>query len=147
MSRTYRPKDVIVTVGSDTISGFAEDSIITVTPASDDFNRTLGVDGFNSRAKIENTACTVTLFLQSTSPSNDVLQGYLNRDRSNNEAFRFDVTDLSGTTEFASSYTWVATRPTVAMGREVGTNEWVLHTDNADYNIGNNFLPGIQNGN
>lgn len=144
-ARTYIPKSVIVTAGNRTISGFAPDSLITLEPASVDFTRTLGVDGFNSRAKVENNAWTVTLFLQSTSPSNDVLTTFLQNDRNNNAVFRFDVTDLSGSTRFASSYAWIAERPTVTMASEVGTFEWVIHTDNSDYNIGNNFTPSIQN--
>lgn len=137
--RTYSPKDVSVILGGNILSGFGEDTFIEIEYDAEDFTRTVGVDGFASRALSANTAANVSMTFAQTSPSNDILTNILKNDRSNNEVVTLLIRDNFGTTFFSASYAWVSTKPDFSMGVDVGEVTWVLHTSElVEYNFGNN---------
>ncbi|CAP41320.1 phage structural protein [Bordetella petrii] len=137
--KTYDPAKVNVTFGASQITGFAEDSQVNIEEIGDGITSTSGADGEVARAMSSDRRCRVTLTLQQTSRSNDVLSGYNEADRlsGGGGALPMTVRDLRGTTLF-TAVAWVVKKPASGFGNAVGTREWVLETGPAAYFVGGN---------
>lgn len=138
--RTYDPKQIIITVGPYTITGFAEDTFLSIEPDGDGTTAVAGADGEVGRALSHNPLHTVTLTLLQTSPSNDFLSDMLARDRASGGRgiFPLYVRDLRGTTQFAASQAWVMNTPTIERGSEIGDQEWEIQAVSTDSFVGGN---------
>lgn len=137
---TYDPSRVIVTVAAATLSGFGEDTFVSIEEIGDGVTSTVGADGEVARAMSADRRCRVTITLQQTSNGNDILSALLAADRLGGGAglFPIAVTDLRGRTVFSSSEAWVVKNPTAEFGAEVGTREWTIETGSATYFVGGN---------
>lgn len=137
---TYDPSRVIVTVAAATLSGFGEDTFVSIEEIGDGVTSTVGADGEVARAMSADRRCRVTITLQQTSAGNDILSALLAADRLGGGAglFPIAVTDLRGRTVFSSSESWVVKNPTAEFGAEVGTREWTIETGSATYFVGGN---------
>jgi hypothetical protein len=137
--RTYDPKKVIVTVGGVPMSGYADGTFISVERDNDTWSKVSGADGAVSRAKSNDRTGTLTLTLQQTSPSNDVLSGFARVDEiSNDGVVPISVTDLGGRTVIFSAFGWVQKPPTVEMAKEISNREWVLALADVEFFVGGN---------
>jgi len=87
---TFSPQDVTVVISQGTfshiVSGFSEDSIVTVEKNSDTYSLYTGADDTNSRVYQANTSAMITLPLQQTSNSNDILSQLYENDRASRDA-------------------------------------------------------------
>ena len=129
MSKTYDPKQVKISFFGIPISGFAEGTFITATPSGDRFSKAVGADGEVGRAKSNNNTHEVTLTLLQVSPSNDVLNGFLQADKLTNAGKGpLQIVDLSGTTVMMWKDAWIKTPPDVELGNEIGERAWVFDT-------------------
>lgn len=138
--RTYDPKKVVITIGSHTVTGYAEGTFISVEPEGDGTTAQAGADGEVARALSNNPLSTVTLTLQQTSPSNDFLSELFRRDRASGGGgvLPLQVRDLRGTSLLAASQAWVTNWPTYERGAELNDSEWALMAVMTDINIGGN---------
>ena len=126
-TRTYDSCEVIVSVGGQPITGFAQGSKVTLERDEDAFTKYIGVDGEVSRSKNCNKAGTATITLAQTSPSNDLLSELAaNDEAANTGVVPLLVRDLNGTTLAAAPDAWVRKMPSTAFGKEIGDREWVL---------------------
>lgn len=126
---TYDPKKVIVVFGSQTISGFAEDEMITIAPSGDGYTKYVGADGEVARAIDPNDTFTVTLHLAYTSKSNSYLSKMHSADRlTGSFLVPLMIKDLSGDTLFVAEQAWVANWPESTRGRGIETQDWELET-------------------
>ena len=71
--KTYNPKDVVVILGTEVISGFSEDDMITIKPVGDGITGYYGADGEVARSIDANNSLEVTITLAQTSDSNNTL--------------------------------------------------------------------------
>lgn len=138
--RTYDPKQVVITIGSHTVTGYAEDTFLNIEPDGDGTVAVAGADGEVARALSNNPLVTVTVTLLQTSPSNDFLSNLLARDRASGGRgiVPLQIRDLRGTTQFAASQAWVKNRPTVERGSAINDQEWELQAVETDSFIGGN---------
>jgi hypothetical protein len=127
--RTYASGRVLVLVGGVPMTGLAEDTFVEIAPMTDRVTSASGADGEIARSVSSDRRHTVTITLQQTSPSNDVLSAFATADLYTGGAvIPVMVQDLSGRTLFAASQGWISTMPSITFGAEVGTREWGLTT-------------------
>ena len=101
----------------------------------------MGLDGEVARSISTDGRHTVTLTLQQTSPSNDVLSGLAAVDKLTCGAGSFPllIQDLCGRTMFATDKAWISRAPNVTFGRETVDREWTLRTGTPSvYTVGGN---------
>lgn len=126
---TYDPKKVLVILGSRTITGFAEDDMITIAPHGEGMQLFVGADGEVARSVDPDHTFEVTLHLSSTSKSNDYLSAMYNADRQTGHFIvPLLIKDLAGTTLFSAGQAWVANFPEATRSRTIGTQDWTLQT-------------------
>ena len=127
--RTYSPDRIVVIYGGIPITGFAEDTFVTITPLADLSTMRVGADGEVSRSISTNKCCTMELTLQQTSPTNDQLSVFIEQDAlSGGILLPLMVQDLRGRTVFVASQAWISKRPPIVFGREAGDRAWELTT-------------------
>jgi hypothetical protein len=137
--KTYSPKDVSVIVAGTQISGFAEDSFVTVERDSDAFTKIVGADGEVSRSASADLSGTITLTLLGTSASNDILAALAIADAiSLNGEFPVLIKDELGTSLHTAPTSWIQKASTKEYGAEIGDNEWVLQCSELIEFVGGN---------
>lgn len=137
--RTFDPKSVIITVGGVPMSGFADGTFLEVTADTQQFTKVIGADGFVTRVKTNNYGGVMTLTLGQTSPSNDVLSGFLAADRiSNLGVVPILIKDLSGTTILFSATGWLQQFADVTFGNTNNNRAWNFDLAEMDIFIGGN---------
>lgn len=140
--KTFDPKQVVLAFGGVPISGYADGEFISIEQTSDAFTMSSGADGDVSRVRNNDDTATLTLTLAMTSPSNDVLSGFLEADkRTGAGVVPIAIKDLSGRTTAASGNAWVRRAPTANFGKEVSTREWTIDIANLVLLVGGNGEP------
>lgn len=128
--KTYDPKQVSVIVGSQPVGGFADGEFVTVERNEDAFSLLVGADGESTRAKNANRSGKVTIRLLASSASNDYLSELQVADElSGNGVFGLMVKDARGTSIYTAATAWINKQPPAAFGKDAGTREWVIETD------------------
>lgn len=140
--RTYDAKRVVIVIGSHLVSGYAEDTFVSIEPSGEGTQSTAGADGEVGRSLDNNPIHRMALTLQQTSESNDFLSNLLRRDRASGGGgiVPLEVRDLRGTTLFSASQAWVVQFPTIEFGSAISDREWSLDAVATDAFIGGNFL-------
>jgi hypothetical protein len=138
--RTYSSSDLIVTLGGDRIGGWIDGEYMTVSYDSDFYTYVNGADGEVTRVKNEKRMASITIRLLQTSPSNDVLSGYLNADLIANIPVPFVVKDLNGNTIFTGVQTSIIKTADFSFGTEGTAREWSLKAANLVGFLGGNFI-------
>jgi hypothetical protein len=144
---TYAPNDVTIVVTQEStgmshiIGGFSEDAIVTIDRNADTFTLYTGADNTNTRIYNANTSGTITLSLQQTSASNDILMGLYEQDRtSRNGLFSIRVVDNSGRSGYFSEEAYIGVVPGSAFANSMQTRDWVIHAPLLDTSIGGNTI-------
>lgn len=142
--RTYSPGEIVMTVNGVAMGGFADGTFITVARDEQSFTKVTGADGTVSRSKSNNRSGTVTLSLQQTSPSNEVLSALLAQDELDNSGVvPVLIKDNSGTARFFSGTGWVQGMPSVEYGKEIANREWVVEMADMEFNVAGNLGVGV----
>lgn len=137
--RTFDPKSVVITIGGVPMSGFADGTFLEVTADTQQFTKVVGADGYTTRVKSNNYGGVMTLTLSQSSPSNDVLSGFLALDRTANAGVvPILIKDLSGSTIIFSGTGWIQQFPDVTFGNEINNRAWALDLADIDILIGGN---------
>ncbi len=138
-TKTYAFNKVSCSLGGILITGFMEDTVITVTRDEDSFEKHTGADGEVSRAANANKGGTATLRLKQTSLSNDMLSNRLAADElSNTGVGVFNVTDAGGRTNVNAAEAWIKKPAEVTFAKGVEGREWTIDLANVDMFIGGN---------
>ena len=141
--KTYDPAEVQLIVGGVPISGYADGTFISIERDEQAFNKVTGADGRTSRAKTNNRAGNITITLQQTSDSNDVLSGFMIADEATGDGVvPVLVKDNSGRTLAATSAAWVQQSPGQEYSKDVENREWVMDCSGIDMFIGGNASQG-----
>ena len=128
---SYAPNAVTCIVAGNILSGWADDSMVTIERNEDAWMLKVGVDGIGTRAKNNNRSGKITFKLMQTSPSNSTLSALTVADElSGKAAFTVLIRDANGSTLVSALTAWVAKFPSTEFGKEVLTREWSIETDN-----------------
>ena len=84
--KTYDPKKVLIAIGSHSVSGYADDSYVSVEPSGDGTTKKTGCDGEIVRSMSPDHSFVVKITLLQTSDSNSYLQNLYNRDQETGDA-------------------------------------------------------------
>lgn len=136
---TYDPKSVIVTIGGVPMSGFSEGTFLTVARNEQTWNTVVGADGLVTRGKTNNFSGTMTLTLKQSSPSNDVLSGFIISDElANSTILPILVKDLSGNSTYFAAQGWIQEWPESTFDKAITDRSWVLSLATLDLFVGSN---------
>lgn len=114
--------------------GYAEDEVLTLEWAEDQFTAYIGADGEVSRATTNNGLATVTLKYAQTADANDRLSAVHRADLAlpnGAGAGVFSARDKYGRTVINSSRAWVMGYPGVSLGKTIQTRDWKIQLANA----------------
>lgn len=92
---TYDARDVVVTIDGQYITGFAEESKISIEKNEDNIEPAVGVDGIVHYGINADGTAECTMHLMSTSPSLELLRDLAK----NRQTFTFNITDMNDNTE------------------------------------------------
>jgi len=114
--------------------GYAEDEVMTLEWAEDQFTAYVGADGDVSRANTNNGMATVTLKYAQTAGANDRLMALLLADivaPNGAGAGMFQARDKNGRLVIMSQRSWVMGYPGVTRGKTIQVNEWKIQLADA----------------
>lgn len=136
---TYDPKLITVVIGGVPMSGFTDGTFLEIDRDEPTWTKIVGADGYVTRGKTNNFSGTLTLTLKQSSPSNDVLSGFLSVDEATNTGvFPVLVKDLSGTSIYFSGSCWVTQYANSTFGKDINDRSWILSLAEADIFVGSN---------
>ncbi|ATW58391.1 hypothetical protein CNR37_00184 [Pseudomonas phage ventosus] len=146
---TFAPNDVNVVITQRSsgiahiVSGYSEDSIVNIERVAETFTMYTGADNTSTRIYNANKSATVTLSLQQTSASNDILSLLYSNDaasRNSSGLFSLQISDNSGRSRYFSDDAYVGVVPNSGFSNTMQTRDWVLHAHNLDTYIGGNAV-------
>lgn len=127
--QTYNPKKISVAFGTKIVTGFAEDSFVSIEPTGDGVTKKVGCDGEVIRSISPDETYAVKIVVFQNSSINGWLEKKLAKDRSNGSGmFPITIKDNAGTMVFNSKYSWPVKSAARQYGKEAGTREWEIHT-------------------
>lgn len=142
---TLSPIDVTLVISqagfTHVVSGYMEDSNITVERGSDSYEKHTGIDNKTSRIYKADKSGMITINLAQTSVSNDVLDQLQRNDaaaRNSSGLFSVTVKDGSGRSVYHSLEAWISKVPNSAFGSGMQGREWVIQAAEMTSFIGGN---------
>ena len=130
--KTYNPKEVVVACGTHIVSGYADDSFISIEPNGDGITKKVGCDGEIARSISPDNTYKVKITLLQNSDSNSVFSNIADYDRATgNGLFPVLIKDLRGGLLFATEAAWVIKKSPATRGKETNNREWEIDTASA----------------
>lgn len=124
---TYNPKKVTCALGNHIVSGFNDDSFITIEPAGDGTSYVVGADGEIARSIDPSRVYTVKIALLQNSKSNDYLQKMYDKDKEEGSGtFPININDILGKEKFVGSVAWVTKSAAWTRGKAQASREWEI---------------------
>ena len=145
--RTYSPNSVSVILTHDatgishTVTGFSEDSIVSIERNAETFTMYRGADDTKTRIYNSDSSATITIPLQQTSNSNDIFSLLYEYDRArlnSDGLFSLQIKDLTGRSVYFSDEAYIAIVPNSAFSNSMELREWVIHAASLNTLIGGN---------
>lgn len=131
--KTYNSRQVIIALGSHTVSGMADDSFVTIDQKGEGVLSKSGCDGEVARAVDPNEQYTIKLSLLQMSDTNKFLQAKYRLDMSTGEGtFPILIKDLKGGVVFSADSAWVQKQPSRVYGKDTNNREWTIETGPAE---------------
>ena len=125
--KNYNPKKVSCALGRHIVSGFADDSMISIEYAGDGTSVVVGADGEIVRSVTPNSLYTLKLALQQTSPTNVYLQSMYEKDREyGTGTFPVNAVDGWGRESFSGPTAWVTKPASLVRGKTQNNREWEI---------------------
>lgn len=135
----YLPDEVYCLAFGIPLSGFSNNTFISVNKDRVPYNTIETSDGVVSRLYTNSQTYTISLTLHRGSTSNDVLTKLWQLDEITQRGkFPLLIKDLSGTDLFFSSNTWIEGLPPMAESADFDSRTWLLRSSKAVINIGSN---------
>lgn len=127
--KTYNPKEVTIALGNHIVSGYADDSFITIDPNGNGITKKVGCDGEVVRSIDPDKTSIVKLVVLQTSDTNSFLQQKHNLDQETGEGmFPILIKDLKGGLVFSAEQAWAVKSASRQYGKESQNREWEIHT-------------------
>ena len=135
MVKTYNAKEVTMAAGNHIVTGFADDSFITIETNGDGVTKKVGCDGEVARAISPNGTYKVKLTLLQTSDSNSFFQTAYDRDRETGDGmFSLLIKDLKGGMVFNSESAWIVKPASRGYGKDTTNRELEMDTGEGTLN-------------
>ena len=130
--KTYNPKEVVVACGTHIVSGYADDSFISIEPNGDGITKKVGCDGEIARSISPDNTYKVKITLLQNSDSNSFFSNIADYDRATgNGLFPVLIKDLRGGLLFATEAAWAIKKSPATRGKETNNREWEIDTASA----------------
>ena len=127
--KTYNPKEITMAFGNHIVTGYADDSFVSIDPNGDGITKKVGCDGEIVRSINPDDTYIVKLTVLQTSDTNSFLQQKLAQDRKTGDGmFPILIKDLKGGMVFSTEAAWAIRAASRGYGKEAGNREWELHT-------------------
>lgn len=127
MTTTYNSKKVTCSLGNHIVSGFADDSMITIEFAGDGTSYVSGADGEVVRSIDPSEIYTVKLAVLQTSSTNAFLQNMFDKDKKDgNGTFNININDILGKEKFVAEVGWVTKPASFVRGKTQNNREWEI---------------------
>lgn len=137
--RTYQPALVSVVYATKLITGFADDSAVSIEFMTDTWGDGSGVDGLVTRNLLNDNRGTITLTLNQSSPSNDDLTAMALADKlTGTGAAPILVRDASGRTICSGDTAWITKIPSSEFGKNITNRQWTIRVANLTMFVGGN---------
>lgn len=123
----WDPGTIALRIFNIAISGFGEDSAVTIEPSADHRSHKVGLDGRVVSAKSRDESAIATVTVMETSPAHQALMGVYRTDKARPGgagAGGFELKDLVNGGIESSEVCWIQRRPTKTVGKEVPEYEW-----------------------
>ena len=134
MVKTYNPRKVTCALGRHIVSGFADDSFITVEYGGDGTSHVEGADGEVVRSIDPSKIYTLKLALLQTSASSAYLQKCYDKDQKDGTGtFSDNINDLLGKEKFVGGIAWVTKPASFVRGKEQNNREWEIVVANGEF--------------
>lgn len=131
--KTYSSKQVIVTFGAHTVTGYAEDSFVTIEQSGEGTTKVVGCDGEVARSLSPDKTHQVKISLLQTSDSNKYFNKIRRLDVETGEGVMpLMITDLRGGMLFQAPEAWILKDPSRAYGKATQNREWTFDTGSAE---------------
>jgi hypothetical protein len=146
---TYAPADVTIVITQESsgiahvLSGFSEDSIIQIERSAETFTMYTGADNTSTRVYNANTSAKLSISLQQTSASNDVLSAIYHADAASRDSsglFSIHVKDNSGRSDYFSDDAYIGVVPNSNFNNSLQVRDWVIHAHDLQSILGGNSL-------
>ncbi|MCQ2559157.1 MAG: DUF3277 domain-containing protein [Clostridia bacterium] len=136
MISTYDPRKISISLGSHSVSGYAEDSFVTIEKNGEGISKIVGCDGEIVRNINPDLTYTLKLKLLASSPTNAFLWNKYTKDLSSGQGtFPVLISDLRGKAEFSAAVVWVVKPAKRIFGRTAENMEWELETGAASWEL------------
>lgn len=123
---TYDPKEIIVSVNGQILTGFSED-VVTVTRAEDSVRDEVGADGEVVRILSNDRRGEIRVSLLPTSASNLVLSVLQNADEvTGGSVFPLLVQDNRGNDLHVAGEAWIQKPPDAVYNKTAAPRVWIL---------------------
>ena len=130
MLASFDPKKVILTLGLQTVTGFAPDTKLTVSRSNNVSTKTEGVDGDLSINIDSRFSGNLSVNLLHNAEFNKVLAAWVYQlDATGYPFFPVEMEDPSGMA--ISTVGWIEVQPDYGVAQETGTLEWVIGLQDA----------------
>ena len=127
--KTYNPKEVVMACGSHMISGYADDSFISIEANGDGITKKVGCDGEIARAISPDGTYKIKMTLLQQSDSNKFFTNRTTQDRdTGNGIFPILIKDLKGGLVFSADSAWCVKMSSVTRGKDTNNREWEIDT-------------------
>jgi len=124
---TYNSKKVTCALGSHIVTGFADDSFITIEEAGEGVSVVSGADGELARSIDPSELFNLKIVVQQQSRSNKWLNKMYYADKKNESGtFSVNIKDLLGKDKFVADVAWVTKLPNVTKGKSQNNIEWTI---------------------
>jgi len=131
--KTYNPKEITMAFGNHIVTGYADDSFVSIDPNGDGITKKVGCDGEIVRSINPDDTYIVKLTVLQTSDTNSFLQQKLAQDRKTGDGmFPILIKDLKGGMVFSTEAGWVIRDASRGYGKESGNREWEIHTGSGE---------------
>ena len=132
--KTYNSRQVLISLGTHAVTGYADDSFVTIDQKGDGVTSKTGCDGEVARAVDPNEQYTIKISVQQQSPTNKFLQSMYAQDKLNGTGlFSVLIKDLTGNVQFSATSAWVLKQPSRTWGKDTNNREWEIETGPATY--------------
>ena len=131
---TYNPKKVTCALGRHIVTGYSEDSFITIEADGDGTAYVVGGDGEVVRSIDPSDVYKIKLSVQQTSPTNTFLQKMHDKDKKDGSGtFSVNISDILGNEKFAAAVAWVTKPATFTRGKTQNNREWEIVAANGEF--------------
>ena len=134
MLRTYDSRKVLLSLGSHSVTGYANGSFVTIEPNGDGVIKKVGADGEIIRSIDPDGTSNLTITVLQQSPTVAFCQKMYDKDRVDGSGvFPVLIKDLKGGLVFSCQDAWVTTPMTREFANEAPDREISIHCGDVEY--------------